>query len=150
MTKKCLDLVKAFEGFSARPYLCPAGYWTIGYGHVLGKTWQDTWGSLIFTKEQAEEMLLKTLKNIEFVINSLIEVDIHDYMLDALISFSYNCGIYAFRASTLRRLINQGELYQASEQFTRWVYAGGKKLNGLVRRRQAEKELYLKGLSLLN
>lgn len=146
MTNRCVELVKKFEGFSSKPYLCPAGYWTIGYGHVI----YDGNLNRTITKEEAEKLLIEDLLKFEKAIKPLLTVKIHDYMLDSLISFTFNVGIYAFKASTLRRLINRREFLLASEQFERWVYAGGKKLKGLVLRRQAEKNLYLEGLGLMN
>lgn len=148
MTERCLELVKQCEGFYPEPYVCPAGYVTIGYGHILPKG--GTSISYPLSEEQAEELLIKDLTSTEVAIKPLIRVDIHDWMLDSLISFSFNVGIYAFRASTLRRLLNQRCFYEAADQFPRWVYARGKKLPGLVRRRLLEKELFLEGVEQLS
>lgn len=146
MTEKGLELVKRFEGFSPRPYLCPAGYWTIGYGKVLGRQWNNEWGKLVITQRQAENMLIEDLKKYEKAILPLIDVEIHDYMLDALVSFTYNVGVFAFKASTLRKRLNNYEFYECADQFLKWVYAGGRKLQGLVKRREAERALFLEGV----
>lgn len=146
MTKRCIELVKRFEGFSPTVYLCPAGYPTIGYGHVVLPNEQYK----TITKTEAEILLIKDLLKLEKAIIPLIKVNIHPFMLDALISFSYNVGVFAFKASTLRKKLNQKDYIDASNEFLRWIYAGGKKLKGLMIRRQEEKKLFLEGLSLLN
>lgn len=142
MTERCVKLVKKFEGFSPVPYLCPAGYWTIGYGKVIGKEYKD----IRVTEEEAEKMLIEDLLKVEKTIKPMIKVNIHEWMLDALISFSYNVGCWAFKVSTMRKKINEGRLLDAADEFMKWIFAGGKPLAGLIRRRKAEKILYLEGL----
>lgn len=148
MTEKCIELVKKFEGFSSVVYLCPAGYPTIGYGHVVIPEEKEKFEKGI-TKQEAEELLIKDLLKIEKLIKPMIEVKIHDYMIDALISFAFNVGVYAFKASTLRRKLNRGEFYSAAEEFPKWRFAGGKELKGLLRRRLAEKALFEEGIKLI-
>lgn len=142
MTERCVKLVKKFEGFSPVPYLCPAGYWTIGYGKVIGKEYKD----IRVTEEEAEKMLIEDLLKVEKTIKPMIKVNIHEWMLDALISFSYNVGCWAFKVSTMRKKINESRLLDAADEFMKWIFAGGKPLAGLIRRRKAEKSLYLEGL----
>jgi len=146
MTPRCIELVKHFEGFSPVPYLCPAGVKTIGYGHVI--TPEENI-KIPLSKEEAEVILIIDLLRVEKAIIPFITAKIHPFMLDALISFSFNVGIYAFKASTLRRKLNAQEYLEAADEFLRWVYAGGRKLKGLIRRREAERGLYLEGLKLL-
>ena len=146
MTDKCVELVKKYESFRAIPYLCPAGYPTAGYGHVILKEENLQYP---LSKEFAEQLLIRDLAETEMLIKPMIKVDIHPYMLDALVSFSFNVGAYAFRASTLRKKLNSGQWYECAEQFLRWIYAKGRKLAGLIRRRQSEKELFLEGVKLL-
>jgi len=146
MTVKCVELVKKYEGFSATPYLCPAGIPTVGYGHVILK--EDDF-QYPLSKEFAEEFLIEDLAKTEMLIRPMIKADIHPYMIDALVSFSFNVGAYAFRASTLRRQLNKSQWYSAAEQFLRWVYAGGRKLPRLQRRRQEERNLFLEGVACL-
>jgi len=146
MTKRCVELVKEFEGFSSRPYRDPVGVLTTGYGHVV-KLPQEQW--LVdkeLTKEEAELLLIRDLFHVEGMIIPKIKVAIHPWMMDALVSFAYNVGAYAFRASTLRQKLNRKEFRDAADEFLRWVYAGGRKLKGLVRRRQAERALFLEGV----
>ncbi len=146
MTERCLELVKKFEGFSPVVYLCPAGYPTIGYGHVVRPEEMERYASGI-TKEEAEELLRQDLQRFEVGIKGLLKgVKLGEYSMDALLSFTYNVGLYAFKASTLRKKILRGELLSAADEFLKWVYAGGRRLEGLVRRRQAERALFLEGV----
>lgn len=149
MTNRCIELVKKFEGFRNKIYLCPAGYPTIGYGHVVLKHEKEKFKNGI-TQEEAEELLILDLAKREIKITPWIKVEIHPWMFDAILSFVFNVGIWAFYRSTLRRKLNRGEFYDAANEFLKWVYAGGRKLKGLVRRRQAERELFLEGLQLLS
>lgn len=133
-----LNLIKEFEGFRADAYLCPAGVWTIGYGHTGGVAeWQSV------TKQEAEEYLKSDVAFAEDVINEYVEVELTQHQFDALVCFVFNIGANAFRESTLLRLLNQGDSEGAAEQFLRWNKAGGKVLAGLTRRREAERELFL-------
>lgn len=146
MTETGIELVKRFEGFSPKVYLCPAGYPTIGYGHVVTPEERERFARGI-TKEEAEELLKIDLAKFEKGVRAHLKgARLHDYCIDALVSFSYNVGLYAFQSSTLRRLILRGELLDAADQFLRWVYAGGRKLKGLELRRRAERELFLEGI----
>lgn len=132
-------LIKTFEGFSALAYICPAGYKTIGYGHVVRS--DETFTQAI-SKPQALELLQRDLKNTECSVLRLICVPLQQNQFDALVSFTYNLGAGALQRSTLRRKINRLEHQAAVREFSRWVWAGGRKLKGLVLRRQAEALLY--------
>ena len=136
-SKKCIDLVKSFEGFKANAYKCPAGVWTIGYG-----TTENVEPGDIVTEEQAEAMLLEDLLEASAAIDQLVEPPVTQNQYDALTSFIYNVGREAFRNSTLLKLVNAGNLYGAGAQFLRWNKAGGQVLAGLSRRRAAEAALF--------
>ena len=141
ISQRGLELIKEYEGFSASIYLCPAGKKTIGYGHVLLEN--DDFNELTFlTKEQAEKLLLQDVGVLYTNINKLIGCDLNQNQSDAILSFVYNVGIYAFEKSTLLRLINNGYVEAAAGQLTRWVYANGLKLPGLVSRRAREAALF--------
>lgn len=139
ITQNGLDLIKRFEGFSRTVYFCPAGYPTIGYGHVV-KDEEDF--SAGIDEAQAEELLRQDAQIAERAVLRLINVPLTDGQFDALVSFNYNLGGGALQRSTLRRKINREEHAEVPEQFMRWVWAGGRKLKGLVRRRAAEAGLY--------
>ncbi len=134
-----IELIKKFEGCVLKAYKCPAGVWTIGYGHT-----SKVIEGQVITQMQAEEFLKQDLKQFETVLKNLVKVEINQNQFDALVSFCYNLGTGNLKSSTLLKLLNKGDYNEAAEQFDRWVYAGGKKLSGLVRRRAAEKELFLK------
>lgn len=141
VTQQGVDLVKRFEGFSATPYVCPAGYLTIGYGHLI----RDD-EKLIFdggiSKKDAEELLRQDLRASEQSVIRLIHTPLNDGQFDALVSFTFNLGAGALQRSTLRRKINRGEHELVPRELKRWVWANQKKLYGLVRRRQYESFLY--------
>lgn len=139
ITQNGLDLIKRFEGFSRTVYFCPAGYPTIGYGHVVK---DDEDFSSGVDEAQAEELLRQDAQIAERAVLRLIDVPLTDGQFDALVSFTYNLGGGALQRSTLRRKINREEHAEVPEQFMRWVWAGGRKLRGLVRRREAESMRY--------
>lgn len=139
ITQNGLDLIKRFEGFSRTVYFCPAAYPTIGYGHVVKDNEDFSAG---INEAQAEELLRQDAIIAERAVLRLINVPLTDGQFDALVSFTYNLGGGALQRSTLRRKINREEHAEVPEQFMRWVWAGGRKLKGLVRRRYAECLLY--------
>lgn len=133
-----LDLIKKFEGFQSEAYKDPIGVWTIGYGET-----RDVKEGDAITKIEAEAMLLKRCSEIERRILRLLNVQLTSTEMAALISFAYNVGIGNLEKSTLLRLINQNNFTQAAEQFGKWINAGGNPLPGLIKRREAEKQLFL-------
>jgi lysozyme len=139
ITQEGIDLIKRFEGFSPTVYFCPAGYPTIGYGHVVKKG-EDFSGGI--TQGEAEELLRLDAQIAERAVLRLITVPLTDGQFDALVSFTYNLGSGALQRSTLRRVINRKNHHNVPAQLMRWVWAGGRKLRGLVRRREAEAMLY--------
>lgn len=144
MIQQGVDLVVSFEGFSSTPYKCAAGVWTIGYGTTRYPSGRRvTAHDAPCTREQAEEWLLHELLRCErVVIRQCHPVHLNPYQRAALASFVYNLGSGAFRASTLRRRILSGEFEDVPYQFSRWNKAAGRVLRGLVRRRQAEINLW--------
>lgn len=137
-SQKGIDLIKKFEGCRLNSYRCPAGVWTIGYGHTKGV---KEGGKI--TQAQAEDFLKEDLKIYERAVEGCVKVPLSQNQFDALVSFCYNCGGEALRTSTLLRLLNEGRYFEAAEQFLRWNKAGGKVLAGLTRRREEERELFL-------
>ena len=135
-----VDLIKSFEGCKLESYKCPAGIWTIGYGH----TSSDVTSGLSIDEQEAESLLYDDLVKFEDGVNKLTcELDITQGMFDALVCFAYNVGLDALARSTLLKLLKQNKVLEASEQFKVWNKAGGKELAGLTRRRNAEAELFL-------
>ena len=140
-----IDLIKSFEGFRNKAYLDSIGVPTIGYG----TTWYPDGTKVKLgdkcTEEQAEEYLKYALGKFEAAINKDIKVTISQKMFDALACFVYNVGIGNFESSTLLKKINAKDFLGASDQFIRWNKAGGKVLDGLTRRREAEAALFKSG-----
>lgn len=135
-----IDLIKKFEGCRLTAYRCPAGKWTIGYGHTSGVK-----EGMRITQKKAESYLKSDLKIYEKAVEKRVKVPLNQGQFDGLVSFTYNLGEGNLTSSTLLRKLNNGDYYGASGEFGRWVYSAGKKLNGLVRRREAEKALFLSG-----
>ncbi len=147
MIDEGVDLVAAFEGLSTTTYLCPAVVWTIGYGTTrYPNTVRVTEPDPDCTVEQAEHWLEHELASSERVVMAYCSVYLNAFQRAALASFVYNLGSGAFRASTLRKRVNSGDWDDVPTQMRRWVYAGGKKLSGLVRRREAEIALWEVGV----
>lgn len=145
INKAGLDLVKEFEGLyqllpsgMVKAYLDPVRVPTIGWGHTEGVKMGD-----IITIQEAENYLSKDLKNFEAAVSKLVKVSLGDNEFSALVSFTFNLGIGALAQSTLLKHLNNDKRQQAANEFLRWVKAGGTVLPGLVRRREAEKKLFL-------
>lgn len=138
MYEKAIDLIKKYEGFSARPYKCPAGVLTIGYGRTIDVRPYE------ITTEEAETIWLdKYVKTIADQILALVNVELSNNQICALIDFVYNLGIGNFKSSTLLRKINQGDFSAAANEFLKWNKASGIVLKGLENRRIAERMLFL-------
>ena len=138
-----LAIIKKFEGSRAKPYRCPAGVATIGYGSTYyadGKPVKLTDAPI--TEAQAQELLQATLTKYEDCVNGAVKMPINQNQFDAFVSFTYNLGCGAFRKSTMLQLFNTGYAGAAAEQFNRWTLGGGKVLAGLVSRRAAERALF--------
>jgi lysozyme len=137
------NLIKMYEGFSAFPYLCPAGVLTIGFGTTKINGNPVNSGHKV-TVDEANVLLEQDLKRFEDSINFLVKVELTQTQFDALVSFVYNLGAENFKKSTLLKKINAKDFLGAAEEFSRWNKAKGKVLPGLTRRRTAEKELFLR------
>lgn len=143
-SKRCIDLIKEFEGFSDRPYRCPAGIITTGYGATFypnGVKVKLTDPQI--TKEKATEMLGLMVDKFAVQVDKLITVDIKQNQFDALVSFAYNVGIGNFRNSTLLRKLNlKANNAVISLEINKWNRANGNIMAGLTRRRQAEAKMF--------
>ncbi len=141
ISQKGLEVIKGFEGCRLKAYLCPAGVWTIGYGHT--KTASP---GQVISKEKAEELLRGDLEGFEEGVGDILtskNVDPTQGQFDALVSFSFNVGLHALQKSTLLSKLSNGDIEGAAKEFSRWNRAGGRVLLGLVARRNAEKKLFL-------
>lgn len=142
ITARGLELIKSFEGFSTVIYLDSAGLPTIGYGHLI-KTNETELFKAGITKSKAEKLLKADVIIAERAVLRLITAPLNNNQFDALVSFTFNLGSGALQRSTLRAKVNRTEHEQVPLEFLHWVYAGGRKIPGLVRRRKVEAELYL-------
>ena len=157
-----LELVKEFEGLHSRvfqsgprrgqllpnggvtAYFDPVRVPTIGWGNIDSVTATDV-DVKVITLLDAENLLRADLKGAEDAVSDLITVSLNDNEFSALVSFTFNLGAGALQDSTLRRRLNDGDdrVSIANDEFRKWVLAGGNALPGLVRRRQAERDLFL-------
>jgi len=160
-----IDLMHRFEGCRNKPYLCPAHIWTIGYGHVLYQDQiklpvarvegKDTpmirkemplkpEHNRVWSKEEINDLFKKDVANFERgVLRLAPSLAGNQGAFDACVSFAYNAGLGNFQRSQIRMRINRGDMEGAAEQFMTWVKGGGRVLPGLVKRRIAEKNLFL-------
>jgi len=134
---KGLEMIKHFEGLELNAYQCAAGVWTIGYGHTKGVQ-----KGMVISEDTANEMLVEELNEYENYINTLVTVELNQNQFDAMVSWVYNLGGGNLKASTLLKVLNAGDYAGVPAQMMRWNKAGGKVLEGLTRRRQAEADLF--------
>ena len=131
------ELIKQFEGLRLEAYLCPAGIWTIGYGHTSGVS-----PNSFITIQEADEYLHRDVAAIEIQLNKL-NLSLRQCQWDAIVSFVFNVGIGNFKASTLLAKIRiNPDDNSIIDEFLRWVYANGKVMRGLQKRRLTEMKLY--------
>ena len=144
-SEKGLALIKYFEGVRAKPYKCPAGYWTVGVGHLITRSSElpDSWDRELEPNE-INEILKKDLVKFENgVLRLLHPKQPTQFEFDALVSFSFNLGLGCFQRSTVRSAFKRGDKKRAGEVLLKYCYAGGRKLKGLMRRRIAEHALLM-------
>ncbi len=135
-----LALLKHFEGCRLEAYQDAGGVWTIGYGH----TGPDVFGGRVITQAEADHLLEEDLTKFEQGVQALVEVVLNPNQFSALVCLAYNIGLGNFKDSTLLLLVNHEMFNAAGAQFGRWVYDNDVVLPGLVTRREAERELFLK------
>ena len=129
-----IALLKQFEGLELKPYHDAAGIPTIGYGHVIRQHESHLTDGI--TAAEADALLRADLAEAEGAVKRYVNVTLNENQFAALVSLVFNIGGGAFKASTIRRLVNARQYAKAAGEFDRWVYAGGKKLAGLARRRR--------------
>ena len=138
-----LNLIKEFEGFRSKAYLCPAKVWTIGYGSTFYPNGRRVKSGDVIDHTQGEELLKATVKTFEEGVDRAVKVPLTNNQFLALVSFAFNVGLGAFRGSTLLRVLNRGNYQEAANQLLRWDRANGRRLAGLTRRRKAERSPFL-------
>lgn len=141
-SEKGLALTKRFEGLRLEAYQDQRGIWTIGYGH----TGPDVHAGLRITEAEAEVLLNNDLSEAIAGANRLVTVPVTQNQFDALVDFTFNVGCSALARSTLLARVNAGDIAAAANEFLHWDHAGGHVVPGLLRRRQAEMELFEEGV----
>lgn len=132
-----IDLIKQSEDFSAVAYLCPAGVWTIGYGHAIRKS-EPHLRTAKLTVAQAEDLLREDLRTVETYLSAVLPDWIRPHHFDALASFAFNVGVGQFDRSTLRLKLKFGDRVGAQAEFSKWIFSKGMRLRGLAIRRALE------------
>ena len=137
ISEKGLELIKHFEGCELEAYKCAAGVWTIGYGHI--KTAEE---GKVITQEEADALLGEEIVEYEDYVKAAVKVELNQDQFDALVSWTFNLGTGNLNASTMLKVVNAGDFEGVPAQIKRWNKAGGKVLEGLIRRREAEANLF--------
>jgi lysozyme len=141
MSQAGLDaLLKKFEGCKLNAYKCPAGIWTIGYGHTSAAGEPAVTEGMTITREEAETILKRDLAKYEKPVADLVKVKLTQHQFDVLVDFAYNAGVGNLKSSTLLKKLNAGDYDAVPSELMKWTKGGGKELPGLVRRRRAESE----------
>lgn len=138
-----IALIKQFEGCKLTAYQDSVGVWTIGYGWTQPVDGKPIRAGMTIKQETAERLLKTGLVSYERDVSRLVKVSLTQGQFDALLSFTYNLGARSLSTSTLLSKLNAGNYAGAADEFPRWNKAGGKALNGLTRRREAERALFL-------
>lgn len=132
---------EGIEGVRLTAYKDTGGVWTCGVGH----TGADVKPNMVVTMEQVDKWLTQDIATAEYAVNKFVKVVLTQAQFDALVSFTFNLGSNSLFKSTLLRQLNAGDYQGAADQFLRWVFDNGKKLNGLVTRRTRERLMFLEG-----
>lgn len=143
VSNKGVDLICEFEGKRLAAYDDGVGVWTIGFGTIKYPGGNRVKKGDACTLEQAKEYMRHDLIEFEHTVNSSVKVPLNQNQFDALVSLAYNIGSNAFKSSTLVKKLNTGDYQGAADQFNVWINAGGKRMQGLVNRRDREKLLFL-------
>lgn len=137
-SKDGLNLIKSFEGCELEAYQDNAGVWTIGYGHTVGVS-----VGMCISQGQADAYLAADLIEFEHYVTVYVTVPLAQWQFDALVSFTYNVGPGTLRNSDLLSFLNAGQYDQAANAFLEYDHAGGIEVPGLIRRREAERDMFL-------
>lgn len=137
------SIIREFEGFREKAYKDTGGVWTIGYGTIKYPNGMPVKQGDTCTQSQAESWLKNDCKWVDACLDKYVKITVNQNQFDALASFVYNIGESQFRSSTLLEKLNTGDFSAAATNFDRWVYDNGKKIKGLINRREKEKALFL-------
>ena len=141
-----IKLIKHFEGVHKKPYICPAGYWTVGVGHLISRNAKlpSSWNRT-FSSGEIDDLLRADLQRFELgVLRLLRPMQPTQSVFDSAVSFSFNLGLGTFQRSSVRSALIRGDKKRAGKVLLKYCRAGGKILLGLVRRREAEYALLMR------
>ena len=139
-----INLICNFEGKRLTAYDDGVGVWTIGFGTTVYPNGIKVKKGDTCTEAQAKAYMAHDLKKFESAVNNEVKIPLNQNQFDALVSLAYNIGTNAFSKSTLVKKLNANDIRGAADQFDVWVNAGGKRMQGLVKRRAKEKEVFLR------
>lgn len=140
-SKTGIDFIKTFEGFNASVYKDVAGFDTIGFGHLVRKG--EAFPEAI-SEEEGEVILKKDLYRAERSVLRNISVPLADNQFNVLVSWVFNIGSGALQRSTLRMKLNRGDdIDDVGDEFLKWIWSGGRRIKGLIRRRKAERLIFV-------
>ena len=139
ISSEAFELIRQSEGLSLTSYLCPAGKWTIGYGHT-----RSAKAGQVIDAAAAEALLRADIAATAITVRELVQVKLTESQFSALVSFTYNVGPAAFARSRLLKKLNAGDYAAVPQELSRWVYSRGHLLQGLVTRRAREAALWQK------
>ena len=137
-----LELIRRFEGLRLDAYRCPAGVWTIGYGHTSAAGPPPVRAGQRITRHEAERLLRADAARVAQAIRPMIARDLSRAQFAALVSFAFNVGPQAFRRSSVLKAVNAGDFERVPRRLALWVKADGRTLSGLIRRRAAEAAVF--------
>lgn len=137
-----IALIQQFEGRRLEAYKCPAGVWTIGYGHTSAAGKPDVKPGMVITRQEANDILVRDLVRYEDAVDRLVKVPLTQNQFDALVSFTFNVGEAALAKSTLLKRLNADDYDAVPAELMKWTKGGGRELPGLVRRRRAEAAMW--------
>lgn len=140
LNKEGLDLIKQWEGLRLEAYLCPAGAWTIGYGHT-----ETAKKGMKINQDEADRLLVYDLSRFIEAVDDSVKVTLNDNQFATLVSFAFNVGVGAFKKSTLLKKLNAGDYSSVPSELARWNKVRNKVSAGLTNRRAAEAGLWVKG-----
>ncbi len=143
ISKSGIELIKRFEGLRLKAYQDSVGVWTIGYGCTQPVDGKKVGPGMQIDQATADRLLKCGVVQYEQGVNQLVKVRIIQGQFDALVSFAYNLGLRSLSTSTLLKKLNAGDKQGAADEFGKWINAGGKRLDGLIARRAAEREMFL-------
>ena len=142
MTEEGLAMIRRFEGFRGAAYRCPAGVWTIGYGHTSNAGPPRVGPGMTMSEAEARRVLADDVERFATGVRAALVREVSPEQFSALVSFAFNVGMGAFRSSSVLRAVNAGDFGAVPDRLALWVKARGRTLPGLVRRRAAEAEMF--------